>query len=130
MRRRTVVRVPSHRDRRRAQPAAAIGSATADSLESTASANRNAGSTRARSARMVHQIAASANVVASRSNRAEIHITASWFEACSANSSAAIGPASESGESRRPISRTRIVLIVWRSRFVRWNCRASAPATA
>src|SRR5437588_5727932 len=85
-------------------PAAAMGSATAASFESTAPRNRKESKEPAKEAkerprRSIQYTAPSENKAARRSNRAEIHTTASWFDAWSANSSAATGPAIERGDS-------------------------------
>jgi hypothetical protein len=97
-----------------------MGNATTASLESTAGKKSSAGiQVLPAHSQTIQHTAASAKHVARRSNRAEIHITASLLEACSANRNAARGPRSDRGDSARPMSNTSTALTVWISRFVR-----------
>jgi hypothetical protein len=109
-----------------AHPIAARGRATDDSFESSAS-RKTAGASRVRPWRRSSS-APSDQAVASRSNRAEIHITGSWLAAWRPKRSAAMGPAQVRGASRQPSASTSSEFATWSRRFVRWNWRGSLPA--
>src|SRR5688572_3484928 len=106
--------------RKALQPAAVMGRATTASFESTAGRKSSAGiQALPIHAQTIQHTAASAKSVARRSNRADIHITASLLDGWRANRRAATGPASDRGDNARPMSSTSTAFTVWINTFVR-----------
>ena len=66
--------------------------------------------------------------MASRSKRAEIQYTASWFEAWAANKAAA-SPATDGVTRRRARAKTSRTLTQCRTRLVMWKPPACQPHT-